>query len=187
MNASRARCSACALAVSICVAFFAGCSAGPATKDSVAVSPQALAPSAPHPQLEAPEVAAAPDWASFRQTGAALRSEISRRAAALREGPIGNRAVELASLRLAASGRDLIDAGSLGGALAALERAVSLYGGNGYAYLWLAYVHHVQGRSERAAEFAASAGRYLPRDQKVRAELAGLTQSIRHSGAPARS
>jgi tetratricopeptide (TPR) repeat protein len=97
----------------------------------------------------------------------------------MRKGPVGNRGAELASLRLAASARDLIDAGSLDGAAEALGRALSLYGANGYAYLYLAYVRHVQGRGQQAAEFAASARRYLPRDEAVQAELEALTASIR--------
>lgn len=115
---------------------------------------------------------------SFPAAGAALQREIDRRASELKQGPVGNRAVELASLRLAASGRELIDAGSPGGALEALERAVSLWGENGYACLYLAHVYGMQGRRKRAAEFAAFAGRYLPADTEVRAELEGLDLGV---------
>lgn len=175
-----------------CVAFAWGCAAGPVTTkarpaakktDAAAASAKGAASAKDEPS----RVAAAPDWESFSQTAAALRSDISRRAGELRHGPVGNRAQQLASLRLASNARDLIDAGSLEGALEALQRAVSLYGGNGYAYLWLAYVHHVQGRADRAAEFAASARRYLPADTKIRAELEGLALSIRHGSAQAAS
>ncbi|MFN2426831.1 MAG: tetratricopeptide repeat protein, partial [Candidatus Binatia bacterium] len=121
----------------------------------------------------------------FTRSGAALRAEIAVRADAMKKGPIGSRGTQLASLRLASSGRDLIDAGSLDGALEALERAVSLYGGNGYAYLYLAYVNHVQGRGEQAGEFAANARRYLPDDEAVLAELEGLALSIREDAATA--
>lgn len=135
----------------------------------------------------APAPAPAVDWESFSHTSAALRGDIAARADAMKQGPIGNRGVELASLRLAASGRDLIDAGSLDGALEALKRAVSLDGRNGYAYLYLAYVHHEQGRGERAAEFAANARRYLPADAAVEAEIDGLSAAIRSSAATAGS
>jgi len=135
----------------------------------------------------APAPTPAPGWESFSHTSAALRGDIAARADAMKRGPIGNRGVELASLRLAASGRDLIDAGSLDGALEALQRAVSLYGHNGYAYLYLAYVHHEQGREERAAEFAANARRYLPADKAVEAEVEGLAAAIRNSAATAGS
>lgn len=167
--------------------FLAGCAAGPAASDEARAPRQSapvLKPTGPKVP-RAPAVEPAGDWESFSQSGVALRAEIDERADAMNAGPIGSRGVELASLRLAASGRDLIDAGSLDGALEALQRAISLYGRNGYAYLFLAYVHHVQGRGAQAAEFAASAGRYLPQDAGVRAELEGLTTSIREGGATA--
>lgn len=172
-----------AIAWAVAVALLAaGCFAGPATRKSS--RPAAKSGTASRPaKAEEPRVAAAEDWESFNATAASLRAEIEKRAAAMSQGPVGNRAVELASLRLAASGRDLVDAGSLDGALEVLQRAVSLYGGNGYAYLYLAYVHHVQGRPERAAEFAASARRHLPRDKPVQAELEGLRLSIRQGAA----
>ncbi|MFN2376987.1 MAG: tetratricopeptide repeat protein, partial [Candidatus Binatia bacterium] len=159
---------------------------GPAAKKSSRPAAKSGAASRPAKQPakeEEPRVAAAEDWESFQATAASLRREIEKRAAAMSQGPVGTRAVELASLRLAASGRNLVDAGSLDGALEVLQRAVSLYGGNGYAYLYLAYVHHVQGRPERAAEFAASARRHLPRDKPVQAELEGLRLSIRQGAA----
>ena len=174
------------IAVALCLALLGGCAAGPGAKGGAPTRPTKDAAHA-RAKAEAPQATAAPDWESFTHTGAALRGEIARRAKALGEGPIGNRAVELASLRLAASGRDLVDAGSLDGALEVLQRAVSLWGSNGYAYLYLAYVHHVQGRAGRAGEFAASARRYLPRDEPVRAELEGLDLSIRQGGATAGS
>lgn len=161
------------------VYMLAGCGAGPAARDGARTAPKKGTSVSTHAKAGEPEVAPAQDWESFAKSGAALRTDIAARAESMKKGPIGNRGVQLASLRLAASGRDLIDAGSLDGALEALQRAVSLYGGNGYAYLYLAYVHHVQGHGEQAAEFAASARRYLPRDEAVRAELEGLTRSIR--------
>lgn len=118
---------------------------------------------------------------AFPHTTASLRAEIQARAEATSHGPIGNLAVELASLRLAATSLDLIDAGSLGGALETLERSISLWGKNGYAYTFLAYVQQAQGRSDRAAEYLATAGRYLPRDRAVRGEFEALDASVRHS------
>lgn len=177
----------------LAAAFAAGCAAGPVATGEGAAQPASqaapaaarkVAPASTGKSAAAGREKSAPEpvvsgWESFEHTRAALGGEIQRRAAALREGPIGNRGAELASRRLAASGCELIDAGSMGGALAALERAVSLDGRNGYAYLWLAVVHHRKGNSGQAAEFAASAGSYLPRDPSVRRELEGLTQSIR--------
>lgn len=130
-------------------------------------------------------MAPATDWESFRAAGAALRRDIQTRADAMKSGPVGNRAVELASLRISANAQDLIDAGSLDGALVALQRAVSLDGSNGYAYLFLAYVHQVQGQSELAGELAANAARFLPRQTEVRAELAGLRLAISQAAASA--
>ena len=165
----------------------AGCAAGPGAKDGALAAPGKGTSVSTRAKAGEPRVAPARDWESFAKTGAALRAEIARRAEAMKKGPIGNRGVELASFRLAASGRDLIDAGSLDGALEALQRAVSLYGGNGYAYLYLAYVHHVQGHGEQAAEFAAGARRYLPGDEAVQAELEGLVASIRQGAVTAGS
>ncbi len=127
---------------------------------------------------------ARPAALDFRQTAAALDEEIDRRANDLASGPIGNRAAELASLRLVASARDLLDSGSPDGAREALERAVSLYGRNGYAYLWLAYVEYLQRRphwENRAATLLADARQDLPSARKMRAELEDLEHVI---GAP---
>ncbi len=171
------------------LALAAGCASGPVAAERPmperAPRPPAHSPPAAAPRVEEPSVRPASNWESFTKTGDALHAEIERRAAALKSGPVGNRAVELASFRLAASGHELIQAGSLDGALEALERAVSLYGGNGYAYLYLAYVHHLDGRQDQAREFAASARRYLPRDEGVRAELEGLGQAIGAGAASA--
>ncbi len=169
------------LAAIVLVLAAAGCASGPATK-SAAKAPKRTA-AATRPATAPPRVAAASDWESFSRTGAALSDEIERRVAGLASGPVAKRGQQLASRKLAASGRDLIDAGSLDGAEAALQKAISLDGADGYAYLFLAYVHHVKGREELAAEFASSAGRYLPDDKGVRSELAGLEQSIR-AGSP---
>jgi hypothetical protein len=118
------------------------------------------------------------DWQSFPRSSAALRSEISRRKEALATGPIGNRGVELASLRLAATGADLATSGSVEGAREALERAVSLDAANGYALLWLAWVEHVRRDDQKAAQLAAEASRHLPSDPAIRAELEGLISAI---------
>jgi tetratricopeptide (TPR) repeat protein len=172
--------SARGVALAACLVLVAGCAAGPSGKPARAT--KAAAPRRPgvisEAKAEGPRVPPSTDWESFTATGKALKQEIATRAAALKSGPVGNRAVELASLRLAASGRELIDAGSLDGAVEVLQKAISMWGSNGYAYLELGYVHHVQGHDDRAAEFAASAARYLPREHAVRAELEGLRRSI---------
>ena len=125
--------------------------------------------------------AALPDWESFSRTREFLGKEIDRRAKALRQGAMGNLAAELASLRMSAKAPALIDKGSLDGAVDLLERAVSMYGGNGYAYLFLAYVQHVKGDTGRATGFLSSARRYLPADKGVRGEVEGLARSISQS------
>lgn len=101
----------------------------------------------------------------------------------MKSGPVGAGATELASLRLAASSRDLIDSGSLAAARQSLQRAVSLWGSNGWAYLWLGYVSHVEGKAEQAAEFTAKARRHLPREAGVTAEVDGLAASIRQAAS----
>lgn len=153
----------------------AGCASGPSAKPSAAVARPASVSKGKPAAAKAP---VARDWESFKRTSAMLREEIARRAEELRSGPVGNRAVELASLRLAASGHAMIEAGSLDGALEVLERAVSLYGGNGYAYVFLAYVHHVEGRAASGLEFLDDARLHLPADRGVSGEVEGLAQSL---------
>lgn len=184
------------VAMAVVLATLAGCAsspvaapvAGPAAKDEAALphsrkATASLSRRKADSVLAPPTAAATTSGVSFPHTNSALRAEIAKRADAAAEGPIGNHAAELASLRLAASGLDLIDAGSLGGAAETLQRAVSLWGGNGYAYTFLAYVQHAEGRSDRAAESLATAGRYLPRDREVRGEFEALDASIRRSPA----
>lgn len=118
----------------------------------------------------------------FPQSGQALRAEIAEKAAALKSGPIGERGKELASLRLAESGRDLIDAGSLDGAEDALRKAVSLYARNGFAYLFLAHVEHEKGRNAEARDLLARARRDLPGDKGVRNELDELAEAVGGGG-----
>ncbi|HXC52759.1 MAG TPA: hypothetical protein VN634_17880 [Candidatus Limnocylindrales bacterium] len=174
-------------AVAVISAMSAGCAVGPEARPDRAPpyedSHRIAEPSRRESSRVEPSHArqARPAALDFRQTGAALDDEIDRRASDLASGPIGNRAAELASLRLVASARDLLDSGSPDGAREALERAVSLYGRNGYAYLWLAYVEHLQRRphwENRAATLLADARRDLPSARKVRAELEELEHAI---------
>jgi tetratricopeptide (TPR) repeat protein len=157
------------------VALLAGCAAG-----ATATAPRAT-PVSPEPSradgARSPRGGTA-EVATFPRTAQVLHDEIGNRAEALRAGPIGHRARELASLRLAASGRDLMVSGSAGGALEALDEALSLYGANGYAYLFLASVHRAEGRRDEAGKLTANARRYLPADEGVQAELEGLVRSI---------
>ncbi|MBI5504824.1 MAG: tetratricopeptide repeat protein [Deltaproteobacteria bacterium] len=182
-----------ALTVAVAVALAVsvqGCSLGGAKnaatgKKSAKASQQAGAKRAGKPVDESGGYAALSDWEAFERTRRSLGAEIDRRAKALRGGAVGNLAAELASLRMSAKAPVLIDKGSLDGAVELLERAVSMYGGNGYAYLFLAYVHHVEGRPDQAAGFLSSARRYLPADKGVRGETEGLARSIRASGPSA--
>jgi hypothetical protein len=173
------------------VAFSQGCATGAASRAkggaAVQTKKKPAAPAKVTAKAEqGPPPGTAKDWEAFRRSDAALRAEIGRRAEAMRKGPVGSQATELASLRLAASGRDLIEAGSLDGAVEVLEKAISLNGHDGYAYMFLAYVQHVKGKGDRAAEFVASARRYLPKDAGVQAELEGLAYSVRSSMARAK-
>jgi Flp pilus assembly protein TadD len=171
----------------------AGCAAGPAVHqdrsvvrggvDRQIVEPAERATDSSREQawtssIRAPDPAASTDWETFPRTAEVLRSEIDDRAEDLRQGPIGDRAEQLAGLRLAASGRELLANGSFDGAVIALEKAISLYGANGYAYLFLASIHLAEGRRDQAREFTASARRYLPQGEGVEAELEGLAQAI---------
>lgn len=113
-----------------------------------------------------------PGWESFPASRAALKRDIAGMAAGAAN------AKKLASLRASAAGFDALDDGGLPVAKSAFERAVSLHGSDGYAYLGLAYLHHVQGRPDLAAEFAGSAARFLPADAGTRKELGALTASI---------
>lgn len=160
-----------------------GCSAGPAADGAArgatakAATKATARQSRPHAQA-APAAPVVAGWDSFPATRAALKRDIAARAEALREGPLGGRAKQLASLRLAAAGLDLAVDGALAAALDSLQRALSLHGANGYACLGLAYVHLVQGRSAQAAEFVASARTDLPREAKVDAEVEALARAV---------
>lgn len=125
----------------------------------------------------------AKDWQSFRRCRAAMQRDIDAKAAAMKSGPVGSAATQLASLRLASSSRDLIDSGSLDAARSSLQRAISLDSGDGWAWLWLACVHHAQGRGDLAAEVLGKARSRLPREAGVDSEVAGLAAAIR-AGAP---
>jgi tetratricopeptide (TPR) repeat protein len=151
----------------------AGCAARPAS--SPVAQEAGVSPSSARTVVD--EVSES-DRETFPRSAEALRVEIDERAHALRAGPIGDRAQQLASLRLAATARDLVLSGSPGGALEALRKAVSLFGGNGYAWLFLASVHEAEGRRDEARESAASARRYLPRDEGVQAELDALMRTL---------
>lgn len=173
------------LAACVVALLAAGCAAGPATKPAPSKAAGQAAGKVIRPAPEPPRARAVTDWESFSRTSAALNREIARREEELRSGPVAKRGQQLASRKLAASGRDLVDAGSLAGAETALQKAISLDGANGYAYLFLAYVHHVNGREDLASEFASSARRYLPPDEGARSELEGLALSIRAGSATA--
>lgn len=183
------------LVATACVALAAGCSAsvgtaGPAgATAAIAHAAPAASKSPATRELEAIE-RDCPDarsfrndgrhsvwWQGFRRTNESLRAEIDRRAEALQSGPIGNRARELASLRLAATAHDLLEADADAGAAEALEQAVSLDAGNGYAWLLIAYVTE----GPKALELADKAERTLPRDPGVRCELRGLQWMLRNA------
>lgn len=112
-----------------------------------------------------------PGWESFAASRAALKRDIDAPRAA-------SHPKKLASLRAAAAGFDALEQGSLDLAQSSFERAVSLHGSDGYAYLGLAYLHHVQGHGDQAAEFADSARSSLPPDAAMKKEVRALTASI---------
>jgi hypothetical protein len=183
-----------ALVATSCVALTAACSASvrttaPADARAAATVAPAVAKLPAAVELEAIE-RDCPDarglrndarhsvwWQGFQRTNETLRAEIDRRAEALRSGPIGNRARELASLRLAATAHDLLQAEADAGAAEALAQAVSLDAGNGYAWLLMAYVTE----GPKALELAERAERTLPRDPGVRCELRGLQWTLRNA------
>lgn len=146
---------------------------------------QVVPPGSRPASARAPQVR---DWEAFRHASAALDARIASVSGSLRSGSSPGAAGRLASLRLAARGRDLIIAGKPESAIDVLERALASSGNNGFADLYLSYAHHQLGHSRNALEFARRAQPSLPRDPWVLAELEGLRASIRASnpGLPAR-
>ena len=174
------------VALLLALAVLAGCAAGPtgpgAKQPTSTVAKKITSGGGAGASAAVDSTPAAPDWEHFAQTNKSLRQEIALGAEAMKSGPVGNRAVELASLRMAASGFDLVASSSWKAAVPTLQRAISMDGANGYAYLFLAYIHQVTGEGELAGEFAANAARLLPETHAVRAELAGLQLAIRKTG-----
>lgn len=167
------RLSLAVLAIAVWAAAVAGCAApAPRRLPSPSSTP------APARQAAPPRVAPAPDWESFARTRAALAGEIDTRARALRSGAAGNAAAELASRRMTVSAWNLLDEGALESSQELLERAVSLDGDNGYAYLFLAYVHHVRGGAVRARELVSAARGRLPARAAFAGEVEGLARSV---------
>jgi hypothetical protein len=156
-----------------------GCAARalPPAGEVAAVSPRKASTETPPPRVPGP-ARSDKGWEKFPAVREALVREIGARAEALRQGPVGGRAKELAGLRLCDAGFELVAAGSLAAARESFEKGLSLHGANGYAYLGLAYVHHLQGRFAQAGEFAAGAGRYLPRQGGAGRELEALKSAI---------
>jgi tetratricopeptide (TPR) repeat protein len=151
----------------------AGRDAGPRRGDGRPRSEARSERKAARDRKAAPVVAVevVPGWESFPASRAALKRDIDGPGAAAHPK-------KLASLRAAAAGFDALEQGSLDLAQSSFERAVSLHGSDGYAYLGLAYLHHVQGRSDQAAEFVDSARRSLPPDAAMRKEVGALVASI---------
>ncbi len=125
-----------------------------------------------------PEPEHVENWEAFSNSVRMLRGEIQRGGYALKirgadEAPVG-----LASLRLCLDAWDLIQTADNERAVDLLERAISLDGRNGFAYLFLAYAYHRSARFEQGRLFLGQAWRYLPYDPRVLGEFEGLKQSI---------
>ncbi len=119
------------------------------------------------------------NWEAFAHASAALDRQVAALVADQAAARPRHSPAELASLRLAQRARDMTNEGRVEATIDLAERAIALWGGNGFANLWLAYAHHQSGRPRTAEAFASRAGSALPADAYVLGELAGLRASIR--------
>ncbi|MFT4570104.1 MAG: tetratricopeptide (TPR) repeat protein [Hyphomicrobiaceae bacterium] len=126
-----------------------------------------------------PRPVAVTNWEAFAHSSAGLDRRVRDVATDLASAAPRHPPAELASLRLSQRARDLIDAGRPETAVDLLERAIAMYGRDGFAYLYLAYAHHQLGRPAIASGFAGRAEQALPANRFILGELAGLRASIR--------
>jgi Flp pilus assembly protein TadD len=112
-----------------------------------------------------------------------LDREIASDEAARKSGaPVD--ATLLANLRMTKQARDLIASGDTERAADLLERAIAMDDGEGYAYLYLGYIHLSAGRRDQAEVFLARAAGLLPRDPALRVELARLREEADSGDVP---
>lgn len=124
------------------------------------------------------------DWIADQQRSAGPivldRADLVLKAAIARAQYDSSGATDLTHLRMTAAARDLIAAGNTERALDLLERAISVDGSEGFAYLYLGYVYVHRGDLQRASGFLQQAARLLPPDAALRDEvrwLAGLASA----------
>ena len=90
----------------------------------------------------------------------------------------------LANLRMTQQARELIASGETERAADLLERAIAMDDGQGYAYLYLGYLHLSEGRRDQAEVFLARALGLLPRDPALRVELERLREEADSASVP---
>jgi len=84
----------------------------------------------------------------------------------------------LAHLRMTRAAVEMMDAGEDERAMDLLERAISVDGRTGFAYLYLGYLHLRQGRVQQAEVFLDRAAALLPSDPGLDAEVEALRAGV---------
>ena len=147
------------IALALCLLVLGACAA-PATR---VVAPPPLPPEAPaHGPLA--------------ETRRHLARDLQQSDVALAQG-LTFSPTRAAHLRMTTAALDYIDAGDTEHALDLLERAISVDGTVGYAFVYIGYIHAREGRTEQAQAFIDRATGLLPIDPALDQELAEVRSS----------
>ena len=201
----RACCSGLRILALVFVAGVSGCAfieepavapAPPRSADArKAPSKQAPPSVGPQARVEPPTTITEPPQAPLITDEEGLgRGPLGRASVLLDRAIAGNEAVRksggvvdatlFANLRMTKQARELIAAGDKERAADLLERAIAMDDGQGYAYLYLGYLHLAAGRPDQAEVFLARAAGLLPRDPALRVELGRLREQTDSGSVP---
>ncbi len=146
------------IALALCLLVLAACAA-PVTR---VVAP----PPPPEPPAQGP----------LAETRRHLARDLQQSDVALVQG-LTFSPTRAAHLRMTTAALDYIEAGDTEHALDLLERAISVDGTVGYAFVYLGYIHAREGRTEQAQAFVDRATGLLPDDPALDRELVELRSS----------
>jgi hypothetical protein len=151
-------------------------------------------PLAPQARAESPPTSAAAQPRAITDEEGLGRGPLGRAGVLLDRAIAGDEAVRksggvvdatlLANLRMTKQARDLMASGDTERAADLLERAIAMDDGQGYAYLYLGYLHLSVGRRDQAEVFLARAAGLLPRDPALRVELGNLRAAADSGSVP---
>ena len=147
--------------VALCVA--AGACGAPATRPVPEPPPVESAGPLPRTGLALEEVLAA-----------LTDAERAGTAPAPRQAGAGVGAASLASLKITQSAVEHLEQREPQRAPDLLERAIAIDGGNGFAYLYIGYIHLEDGRPDRALPFIERGAMLMPDDPALQNEVRAL-------------